>query len=378
MKRGRLFTPGPTSVPSDILLEMAKPIIHHRTDEFKKIVKEAHEGLKYVFQTENNVMTLASSGTGAMEAAVVNLLSKGDKVIVITGGKFGERFAEIAGVYGVEVIKLEVEWGKALAPEELDETLQQNPDVKVVFSTLCETSTGTHFDIKGFGKVVSKYENTVLVVDAVSSLGAVPCLTDQWNIDVVVSGSQKALMLPPGLSFISFSEKAWKMAEKSDLPKYYLDLKKCHKKIEDCDFPYTMAVTLVIALKKAVDMIKEQTIERVWDEHSKRAEATRQAFKKLRFRLLSKNPSDALTAIVLPEGVDSEKLVKLMRSKYGISIAGGQEKLKGKIIRISHLGWQDEFDVLTAICAVEVGLQEMGYKINTEDGMLEAKKILFG
>jgi len=377
MKKKKLFTPGPTEVPEEVLLEMAKPIIHHRTDEFKKIAEEVIEDLKYLFKTKNDVLILCSSGTGAMEAAVSNLFSPGEKIAVICGGKFGERFAEIGNSFGLDVLKLEVEWGSDLKSEKIEEVLNENPDIKGVFATLCETSTATQFDIKGFGEVVSKYEDTVLVVDAISSLGAVPCLTDEWKIDVVITGSQKALMLPPGLSFISLSEKAWKKVEKSTLPKYYFDLKKYKKNIQKADFPYTMAVSLIVGLRKSLRLIKEYTIEKIWEEHHKRAEATRRAFQEIGLQLLSSSPSDAVTAIVLPEGIDGQKLIKLLREKYGISIAGGQEKLKGKIIRISHLGWQDEFDVLLAISSVGIGLQEMGYDVEIEKGLKVAREILF-
>ena len=377
MLKKRLFTPGPTSVPDSILLEMAQPIIHHRTDEFKEISIEVLENLKYVFQTENDVFVFSSSGTGAMESAVVNLLSPGDKMVVISGGKFGERFAEIGNAYGVNVISIDVEWGKKIHPEKVEEVLKENPDTKAVFGTLCETSTGTHCDIESIGKIVSGFRNTVFVVDAVSSLGAVPCYTDKWNIDVVVTGSQKALMLPPGLAFISVSGKAWTMIEQASLPKYYFDLKKYKKSVEKKDFPFTMPVSLIAGLRKSLRILKECTIEKIWDEHHKRAEAVRKAFVKMGFKLFSESPSDAVTAVCLPEGIDGSELVKFLREKYDTSIAGGQEKLKGKIIRISHLGWQDEFDVLTAISVVGVGLKALGHSVPVEDGIKEANRILF-
>lgn len=377
MKKKKLFTPGPTEVPDEVLLEMAKPIIHHRTDEFKKIAEEVIEDLKYVFKTKNDVLILCSSGTGAMEASISNLFSSGDKIVVVCGGKFGERFAEIGTSFGLNVLRIEVEWGNDLKKEKIEEILKENPDIKGVFATLCETSTATQFDIKGFGEVVSKYENTILIVDAISSLGAVPCLVDEWEIDVVITGSQKALMLPPGLSFISLSEKAWRMAENSNLPKYYFDLKKYRKSIQKADFPYTMAVSLITGLRKSLNLIKEYTIEKIWEEHHKRAEATRTAFVEMNLKLLSSSPSDAVTAILLPEEIDGQKLIKFLREKYGISIAGGQEKLKGKIVRISHLGWQDEFDVLMAIYSVGIGLLEMGYKVDIEKGLKAAREILF-
>ncbi|HNS33111.1 MAG TPA: alanine--glyoxylate aminotransferase family protein [bacterium] len=377
MLKKRLFTPGPTSVPEEILLEMALPVMHHRTDEFKNIAVAVLEDLKYIFQTKNDVLVLASSGTGAMESAFVNFLSKGEKVIVVSGGKFGERFKEIGLSYGLNVIAVELEWGRKLAPGAIKKTLNEHPDAKAVFATLCETSTGTHFDIREIGETVSNYKDTILVVDAVSALGAVPCLTDEWMVDIVITGSQKALMLPPGLGFISVSDKAWAKTEASNLPKYYFDLKKYRKAISKSDFPYTIPVSLVAGLQKALGLIKATGMEKIWEEHSRRAMATREAFKEAGLAIFSESPSDALTAILLPDNVDGEKLVKLLRTKYGISIAGGQDKLKGRIMRISHLGWQDNFDALTAISSIGVGLFEMGFPVDIEKGLKAAREILF-
>jgi len=377
MLRNRLFTPGPTSVPAQVLLEMAAPIIHHRTEEFIKIASEALENLKYVFRTKNDVFIMASSGTGAMEASVVNFLSAGDRVVVISGGKFGERFKEICAAYKLEVIPIDVEWGKRLPAERVREVLTANKGVKAVFGTLCETSTGTHFDVEKISGVVAAFEDTIFVVDAVSALGAVPCLTDEWKIDIVVTGSQKALMLPPGLAFMSVSEKAWARTENSNLPKYYLNLKKYRKALAKSDFPFTIPVSLVVGLRKSLEMIKNATIEKLWEEHHVRAEATRQAFQAAGLKLFSESPSDAVTAVLLPEGVDGDKLVKGLRTRYGISVAGGQDHLKGKVIRISHLGWQDEYDALTAITAVGVGLRQAGCDIDMAKGLSLAEKILF-
>jgi aspartate aminotransferase-like enzyme len=377
VKKHKLFTPGPTSIPEEVLLEMAKPIMHHRTEEFLSIAKEVFEGLKYLFQTKNDVLIMASSGTGAMEASIVNLFSKGEKIIVINGGKFGERFVEIGKAYGLNVVDVKVEWGKTLKKEELEKIIEENKDAKGVFVNLCETSTATHFDVKGYGEIVSKYEDIVLVVDAISSLGAVPCYMDEWKIDCLITGSQKAFMLPPGLSFISLSEKAWNKTKNSDLPKYYFDLKKYRKTLEKFDFPFTIPVSLIVGLKKSIEIIKGYTLEKIWEEHKKRAEATRRAIISMGLSLLSSSPSDALTAILLPDGIDGDQIIKFIRKNYGISIAGGQDKLKGKTVRISHLGWQDEFDVLTAITALGIGLEKFGYKVDIGKGIEKAKEVLF-
>jgi aspartate aminotransferase-like enzyme len=333
--------------------------------------------LNTYFKQKNDVLIIASSGTGAMEASIVNLFSKEEKIIVVNGGKFGERFVEIGKSYGLNVVDVKVEWGKTLKKEELEKIIEENKDAKGVFVNLCETSTATHFDIKGYGEIISKYPDMLLVVDAISSLGAIPCYMDEWKIDCLITGSQKAFMLPPGLSFISLSEKAWNKTKNSDLPKYYFDLKKYRKTLEKFDFPFTIPVSLIVGLKKSIEIIKGYTIEKIWEEHKKRAESTRQAILSMGLTLLSSWPSDAVTGVILPESVDGEQLIKFIRKNYGISIAGGQDKLKGKIVRISHLGWQDEFDVLTAITALGIGLEKFGYKVDIGKGIEKAKEVLF-
>ncbi len=372
----RLFTPGPTPVPEEILLEMAKPIIHHRTAEFRKINEEVERDLQELFQTKNPVITLASSGTGAMEAALSNILSPGEKALVIKGGKFGERFAEICIAYGVEVVPLDVEWGKAVEPESVRKILDNNQDIKAVFTTLCETSTGVLTDIRAIGKIVAEFPDTVLVVDAVSSLGAVSCKTDEWNLDMVVTGSQKALMLPPGLSFLSISEKAVKKMESSKSPRYYLDLKKYLKSLEKFDFPFTPAVSLILGLKKSLALIREEGLENVLKRHQILAEATRAAVQAMGLELLAEKPANALTAVKVPEGIDGNELTKMLKEKYGINFAGGQAQLKGKIFRIAHLGYFDKLDIILAISALEMALSELGYKLEPGVGVKAAEEIL--
>jgi len=371
------MTPGPTPVPPEVLLEMAKPILHHRTPQYQAIFKEVNEGLKYIFQTSNGVVSFASSGTGAMEASVVNLLSKGDKIIVVRGGKFGERFGEIASAYGVEVIPIDVEWGHALKPSVVKEALDKNEEVRAVFISLCETSTGTVYDIKAIAEVVKKTD-AVLVVDAISGLGADDIQTDKWGVDIVVSGSQKGLMVPPGLAFCSISQKAQKLIETSTLPKYYFDLKKAKKSLDKDDTPFTPAVSLMIGLREALRIIKEETLAGVLKRHATLANATREAVKAMGLELFSKSPSNAVTAVKVPDGIDGQKLVKSLRDVHGVSIAGGQAAVKGKIFRIAHLGFMEKFDTITAISAVEIGLKELGYKFELGSGVKAAEKILGG
>ncbi len=373
MKKKYLFTPGPTTVPPECLLTMAQPIIHHRTPEYMKIFGEVREGLKYVFKTENEVLTFASSGTGAMEASVSNLLSRGDKVIVVKGGKFGERFAEIAAAFGVDVIPVDVEWGRAVEPEVVRKKLAEDSNVKAVFTTLCETSTGVVNDIKEMGEIVSKF-NAVLVVDAISGLASVELNTDEWQVDVVVSGSQKGLMIPPGLSFVSVSDKAWDLVGVSNLPKYYFDFKKVKKAQEKSDSAFTPAISLIIGLRQALGMLKEEGIENVISRHACLAEATRRGMSGLNLELFADRPSNSVTAVKVPSKIDGANFVKRLREK-GVSIAGGQAQLKGKIFRLAHMGYMDKFDILQMVSAVEVELREMGYELQLGKGVQAAEEV---
>lgn len=375
MRKEYLLTPGPTPVPPEALLAMAKPIIHHRTPQYRAIFKEVNEDLKYVFQTKGDVFTFASSGTGAMEAALVNLLSTGDKVVTVEGGKFGERWTELCNAYGVKPIVIKVENGKAADPKAIAKALSGDGNIKAVFVTLCETSTGVTNDVKAISEITSKTK-TVLVVDAISGLGACELKTDEWGVDCVVCGSQKGLMIPPGLGFISVSEKAWKLIEASALPKYYFDLKAAKKAIKDDDTPFTPAVSLVMALREALKLIKQEGLENVIARHKKLAEATRRGMQALGLKLFADAPSDSVTAVVVPQGVDGEKFVKTLRDKYGVSIAGGQAELKGKIFRIAHLGYMNEFDVIVGVSAIETALAEFGYKFALGAGVKAAEEIL--
>lgn len=375
MRKQYLLTPGPTPLPSKISEAMARPIIHHRTPQFQAQLKEAFEGLKYVFQTKNDCFILASSGTGAMEAAVVNLLSKEDVALTVQGGKFGERWTEICKAYGINTEVIDVEWGKAVSPQEIEKRLKENPKIKAVFVTSCETSTGVTNDIESIGKVV-KNTDTVLVIDAISALGAIDLKTDEWFCDVVVSGSQKGLMLPPGLSFISVSPKAWKMIESSKSPKYYFNLKAAKKAIDKTDTPFTPAITLITALNEALRIMKENTLEVIFARHKKMASATRKAMSALGLELFAPScASDAVTAVKAPQGIDGEKLVKTMRDTFGVTIAGGQSELKGKVFRIAHMGYIEEFDIITCISCLEKVLAQMGYKFNMGTGVKAAEEV---
>jgi aspartate aminotransferase-like enzyme len=377
MEKKYLFSPGPTMLPPEVLLKMAEPIMHHREPEFEKIVAEIREGLKYLFQTKNEVLIFTSSGTGAMEGAVSNLLSKGDKAIVVRGGKFGERWGEICKAYGIEFIPIDVEWGKAVDPRRIKELLESDPSIRAVYTQASETSTGVRHPIQAIADLVKRYEDRVIVVDAITGIGVFNIPTDAWGLDVVVSGSQKALMLPPGLSFASLSDKAWKLVEKSNLPKYYFDFKKELKNTKKNQSSYTPAIPLFLGLRETLHMIRKEGLEAVFRRHEKLAEATRQAVKSLGLELYAPDsPSNAVTAVKIPEKIDGEKLKNLFFEKFGITVAEGQDRAKGKIIRIAHLGYYERLDMVMVISALEMLLKEMGYSFQLGTGVKAAEEIL--
>ncbi|MCX5699519.1 MAG: alanine--glyoxylate aminotransferase family protein [Candidatus Omnitrophica bacterium] len=375
MKKEYLLTPGPTPLPPQVSLAMAKPIIHHRTPQFQEILKEASAGLKWAFQTANDVFIISSSGTGAMEAAVINLVSGGDTVLVVQGGKFGERWTEIAKAYGISLEIINVEWGKAVSPAEINQRLKSNPQIKAVFTTLCETSTGVDNDIQAIAAVV-KETSAVLVVDAISGLGAVDLKTDAWGVDVVVAGSQKGFMLPPGLGFISLSPRAWKLVEASKSSRYYLDLRKAKKALDKNDTPFTSSITLIIALNEALKIMRQDGLENIFKRHRSMADATRAAMGALGLELFAPlAASDGVTAVKVPSGIDGEKLVKTMRDTYGVTIAGGQAELKGKVFRIAHMGFITESDIIMGLSCLEKVLTQMGYKFALGAGIRAAEEV---
>ncbi len=372
----RLFTPGPVMVPEKALLKMAEPIFHHRTPQYEHLFADVNAKLKKFFLTEGDVFTLASSGTGAMEAAVVNILSKGDKAIAVRGGKFGERWYELCLAYGIETIPVDVEWGYAVKPEQIKKALDENTGVKAVFTTQSETSTGVLTDLKSIGEVMKNYD-AALVTDAVSGLGVHELRPDEWGIDAVVSGSQKTIMLPPGLGFISISKDSWNRVERSNLPKYYWDLKKYKKSLAKNQNPFTPPVSLIVGLNETLDMILEEGLENIWRKSALVAKAMRAGIKAIGLEIFPKDPSNVLTAILLPSNIDGGSLVKTLK-KNGIFPAGGQDALKGKIIRIAHIGYLDEYDVLTALSGLELSLKEVGYSFTSGDSVKAAQQVLAG
>lgn len=376
MKKRYLLAPGPTPVPESALLAMAQPMIHHRTPQFSEIFKEAAELLKYVFQTKQDVLILASSGTGAMEGSIVNLYSPGDEVIVVNGGKFGERWGKISEAYGLKVHWINVEWGKAVDPAAVKNLLDSNPDIKGVLVQASETSTTASHPVKELA-AITKDRNCLLIVDGITAVGVVNLPMDEWGIDVLVSGSQKAFMLPPGLAFVALSEKAWKFQESAKCPKFYFDFKKERKNLKDNTTAYTPAASLIIGLREAMKMVQAEGLENTFKRHDRLARATRAAVQALGLKMLAPDcPSGAATGVFVPEGVDGGKLVKYLRDEVGVTLAGGQDHLKGKILRIAHLGYIDTFDIIIAISAIEMALRKFGHKVEFGKGVAAAQEIL--
>ena len=373
-----LLAPGPVPVPPKVLAAMSEPIIHHRAPAFVKVLEEVRGGLKFLFQTKNEVLILASSGTGAMEGAVTNTLCKGDTSLVVRAGKFGERWAEICEAYGVKPICIDVPWGQAVDPKLIAQELEKNPFIRAVFIQASETSTGVMHPIREIAEIVKKYDNTLLVVDAISGIGVFDLPVDKWGLDVVVSGSQKAFMLPPGLAFVTLSDKALSFVEKSDIPKYYFNFKKELKKlVKDNETNFTPAVSLIMGLREALNMIKEDGLEKVFKRHARLADATRAAAKALGLELYAPDsPSNAVTAIKAPAGMDGQKIVKILRDKHNITIAGGQSEAKGKIFRIAHMGYLDAYDIIMVVSALEMTLKELGVSVEMGKGVKAAAEIL--
>jgi aspartate aminotransferase-like enzyme len=376
MQKKYLLAPGPTPVPPEALLAMAMPIIHHRAPDFLPVLDSAKKGLQWLYQTKNDVLILCSTGTGGMDGSVSNFLSPGDDVLVINGGKFGERWTKICQAYGMKVEEILVEWGNAAKPEAVEAALKKNPAIKAVFVQANETSTGVYHDVKSLAAVVKKTD-ALFVVDAISALVAHDIRTDEWGIDVMIGGSQKGVMLPPGLAFVSVSDKAWKMADRAKTPKFYFNFKKERENLAKNQTNFTSAVTLIIGLNACIKMLQDEGLENVLKRHDKLARATRAGATALGLKLFPKeSPSNALTAIEAPAGIDGQAIYKNLREKYGITGAGGQDKLKGKIFRIAHLGYADTFDAITAIAGIEMVLKGLGHPVKLGTGVGAAQEIL--
>jgi serine---pyruvate transaminase len=377
MLKRYLLAPGPTPVPSEVLLSMAAPIIHHRSPDFLPVLESAKKGLQWLYQTKNDVLILSSTGTGGMVGAVNNFFNQGDRVIVVNGGKFGERWTKICQAYGLDVEEISVEWGYPVKPEVVAEKLKKEKNIKGVFVQASETSTGVYHDIKALASIVKDYKDTLFIVDAISALVAHDLKTDEWGIDIMVGGSQKGVMLPPGIAFVSVSEKAWAKAETSKLPNFYFNFKKERDNLAKNQTNFTSPVTLIIGLNESLKMLQTEGLEKVFKRHETLANAMRKAVLAIGLELFPKeSPSNAVTAIVAPAGIDGQAVYKNLREKYGITTAGGQDKIKGKVFRIAHLGYSDRFDVITAVAGIEMVLKGMGYPVKLGAGVAVAQELL--
>jgi aspartate aminotransferase-like enzyme len=367
-RRQYLQIPGPTNIPDRILRTLSMPLINHRGPEFEQLLTYCVEGLKKVFRTNNDILMFPSSGSGALESAIVNLLSPGDTIAAACHGLFSERVANIAENYGVNVIRIQKEWGQAVRASEIEAVLKEDVDkkIKAVCVPQNETTSGITNDIESIGKMMKESGHpAILIVDAVSSLACMPFETDAWGVDVAVTASQKGFMLPPGLSIIAVSERAWKLSEQSKMPKWYWDYKAVKAKMKEKQFPYTPATTLLFGLKESLNILEEEGLENVWTRHALMAEATRNALGAMGLTLFSEEgyASDTVTAINMPEGIKYKELAGILREKYGVVIGGGLQKLQGKIFRIGHLGCINKLDIYAVLGAVEMALYELGYKV---------------
>lgn len=377
MKKTYLLAPGPTPVPETVSLAMAAPMVHHRTPQFSKIFGEAAEDAKYLFQTQNDVLILAATGTGGMEGCITNLFSPGDKLLVINAGKFGERWGKLCEAYGMTPVWLNVEWGQAVDPKEVQAVLDQEPDIRGVLVQASETSTAVAHPIEALSKITRKRDDLLLVVDGITGVGVFPLPMDEWGIDALVTGSQKALQLPPGLTLVALSDKAWKFADQSTCPHFYFDYKKERKNLQNKTSAYTPAVSLVIGLQAVLKGVKEEGLENVHQRHNRLARATRAGAQALGLGLIAPQaPADSLTGVFVPEGIDGAKLVKSLRDDFGVTLAGGQDQWKGKIIRIAHLGYVDTFDTVIAMAALEMALKKFGHPVELGKGVAAAQEIL--
>jgi len=360
----QLRVPGPTPCPPEVLAAMGWPMINHRGPEFKKMLYEVTDQIKEVFQTKNDLYILTGSGTGGLEAAVVNVLSPGDKVLSVSIGVFGDRWANIAQTFGADVIPLNFEWGKAADADAVSDAIKANPDIKAVMITHNETSTGVTNDLEPIAKVV-KDADKLLLVDAIISLSSIDLPVDKWQCDVVISGSQKGWMVPPGLAFASVSQEAWQAFEKAKMPRFYWDFGKAKSYYEKGENPWTPAVSVVFALSVSLDMILKEGLQGVFQRHTRIGQMTRDGIKALGLSMFAdeKYASNTVSSVAIPDGVDGKKLRQLMQSEHGIVLAGGQQRLDGKIFRIGHLGMVSEKEIEDLLKALKEILPRVGFSV---------------
>lgn len=375
MKKNYLLAPGPTPVPERVAAILGQPIPHHRTPGFEKTFGEVRESLRWVFQTKQEVIMLTATGTGAMDAAVANLFRRGDKVITVNGGKFGERWTKIAQAFELGVLEIKLPPGEPLDPALLKEICAENPDAKAILFQASETSTGCQMPVKPIVDIAKEFK-MLSVCDAITALGVFNLPMDAWGIDVLITGSQKAMMIPPGLAFIALSDLAWAATKTANLPKFYFNLTQELKAHQTNQTAWTPAISLIMGLNESLKMMREEGLEKIFERHALLAAATRNAVKALGLEILSrKSPSGAVTAVLVPSSIqDGKKIPKLMRDTYGVTIAGGQDELEGKIFRLSHFGYCSHFDITTGISCLELVLAELGHPVTFGTGVGAALK----
>ncbi|KGP93252.1 class V aminotransferase [Pontibacillus chungwhensis BH030062] len=371
-----LRAPGPTPIPDRVKHAMNQPMIGHRSPSFARLFADTSERLKPIFGTSQPVYTLTASGTAALEAAVTNTVAKGEKVIVVVAGAFGDRFANVCEHNGYNTHRLEIEWGRSVTSEELKSTLKEHQDAKAVLLTYNETSTGVMHPIQQLSQTVHQYSEALVLVDGVSCIGGVPGNMDQWNLDVLVTGSQKAMMLPPGLSFVALSKRAEAKLEEGN-PSFYLNIKAYQKQLENSMTPYTPAVSLIQGLQEVSKMMEEETLEHVFDRHQIMKDMTRAGIKALGLPLLTneEDASPTVTSVRETEQFKPDELRSLLSKQFGLTLAGGQKELKGKIFRIGHMGYCSPADVLTTLSMIEIGLQQLGVDIELGAGVKAAQEV---
>lgn len=382
--RQRIFTPGPTQIPERVTVAMSQPFPYHRGPEFKKLFAEVTANLQYVFQTAGEVLLLTASGTGGMEACVANLLLAGQKALVIVAGKFGERWQELCAAFGIETVVLETPWGEAPNLDTLKTLLQKHPDVTAVFCTHNETSTGVVSDVKAIVELTRAHTDALVMVDGITSVGVLPFYMDQWQIDVCVTGSQKGVMAPPGMAYVALSGRALQRYDsyqsdaalrRRQLPHYYFDFGKARATAQEGMTAWTPAITLLMGLQESLRLMRATGLENLWNHYAKLAQAVRAGVQALGLELFAQAPSNALTSVKVPEGIDGKKLVETLRAQYGVTIAGGQGALKGKIFRMTHMGYYDHLDMVALIAALELTLRALGWKFELGAGVMAMQKV---
>lgn len=366
-----LLAPGPVNLHPEVRRILSLPMIHHRTPEFDKILSEVFSGLKNIFETKEQVFMHTSTGSGGMESLLINPLSFGDHVLIVNSGKFGERWVEMAKTFKANVTEIKIPWGEVVTPEQIEKALIENPRIRIVLTQACETSTAVFHPIEAIGKVVHRYPETLFLVDGITAAGALPLPMDAWHIDGLVAGSQKALMLPTGLSFVCFSQKAWEFIKKSDIPKFYFDIIKEKKSNDKGETWFSSVVPLIRALNFVLKDIQSKGLAKHFNEIHRRAEFCRTFIPQLGFQIFTKFPSDSVSAFFTPTAIDSQKLRDHLEKKYRITIMGGQDQAKGKIIRIGHMGYIQDQELLNLIYALGNSL------IDFEFETLNSEKLLY-